>query len=79
MELSTFSSVELEFEQTIISIVGNEINSKNDVLNNLFACLTQIPITMVSYGGSVHNITLLVPNNYKNQTLKAINTGLFNL
>ncbi|HNL82845.1 MAG TPA: aspartate kinase, partial [Chitinophagaceae bacterium] len=79
LELSEFSSVELVFEQTIISIVGNEINAQNEIMPKIFSAISQIPVTMVSYGGSGHNISLLVPSNLKNQTLKALNTGLFDL
>jgi len=79
LELSEFSSVELVFEQTIISIVGNEINAHNEIMLKIFSAISQIPVTMVSYGGSGHNISLLVPRNLKNQTLKALNTGLFDL
>ncbi|HNF28998.1 MAG TPA: aspartate kinase [Chitinophagaceae bacterium] len=79
LELSEFSSVELVFEQTIISIVGNEINAQNEIMPKIFSAISQIPVTMVSYGGSGHNISLLVPRNLKNQTLKALNTGLFDL
>jgi aspartate kinase len=34
---------------------------------------------MVSYGGSPHNITLLLPSVHKTKTLQLINKGLFNL
>jgi len=34
---------------------------------------------MVSYGGSKHNISILVPSEYKTQTLQMLNGGLFGL
>ena len=34
---------------------------------------------MVSYGGSKHNISILIPASYKKQTLQLINKGVFNL
>ena len=78
-ELEPFGTVELENNQTIISIVGNEINDNGDALQSLFAAVKGIPVTMVSYGGSLHNISLLIPGNYKIQALQAINAGLFGL
>lgn len=78
-DLSAFGSVETEPNQTIISIVGNEINASGHALQQLFNSTNGIPITMVSYGGSMHNISLLVPNAYKQQTLQAINAGMFGL
>jgi len=78
-ELEPFGTVEIEQNQTIISIVGNEINDNGQALQNLFAASHGIPVTMVSYGGSLHNISLLIPSNYKTQALQAINSGLFGL
>lgn len=78
-ELEPFGTVELESNQTIISIVGNEINDNGQALQNLFAATKGIPVTMVSYGGSLHNISLLIPGDYKVQALQAINSGLFGL
>ena len=34
---------------------------------------------MVNYGGSAHNISLLIPSDYKKETLQLLNKGLFNL
>jgi aspartate kinase len=34
---------------------------------------------MVSYGGSPHNVTVLIPSSYKTETLQLLNKGLFNL
>jgi len=78
-ELSNIASVEVERGQTIVSIVGNEIAKTDAVLNKLFQAIDEIPVTMVSYGGSYHNISLLIPSVHKVKTLQLINKGLFNL
>ena len=78
-ELSNIASVEVEHNQTIVSIVGNEIAKTDAVLKKLFDAINEVPVTMVSYGGSAHNITLLLPSDYKTKTLQLINKGLFNL
>jgi aspartate kinase len=78
-ELSNIASVEIEKEQTIVSIVGNEIAQTSSVLKKLFDAIDEVPVTMVSYGGSPHNITLLLPSVHKTKTLQLINKGLFNL
>ncbi len=78
-ELSNIASVEVERGQTIVSIVGNEIAKTDEVLNKLFQSINEIPITMVSYGGSPHNISLLIPSGQKAKTLQLINKGLFDL
>lgn len=78
-ELEPFGTVDVEKGQTIVSIVGNEIAQTDHVLQKLFDALNEIPTTMVSYGGSPHNISLLVPQTYKTRTLQLLNAGLFGL
>lgn len=78
-ELSNIASVEIERGQTIVSIVGNEIAKTEFILKKLFNAIDEVPVTMVSYGGSAHNISLLLPSAYKTKTLQLINKGLFNL
>ena len=78
-ELNNIALVEVEHDQTIVSIVGNEIAKTDAVLNKLFQAINEIPVTMVNYGGSLHNISLLIPSAYKVKTLQLINKGLFKL
>lgn len=78
-ELEPFGHVEVEKQQSIVSIVGNEIAKTDDVLMKLFDAIREVPVTMVSYGGSPHNISLLVPNEYRTKTLQLLNSGLFGL
>jgi len=78
-ELESFGTVETDHNQTIVSIVGNEITETKDVLQKLFTILSDVPVRMVSYGGSKHNVSILIPGDYKTKTLQAINIGLFGL
>jgi aspartate kinase len=78
-ELEAFGTVEIDTNQTIVSIVGNEITETKEVMKKLFDAVSSIPVRMVSYGGSRHNISLLIPRSYKEQTLQLLNKGLFGL
>ena len=78
-ELEAFGTVEIDTNQTIVSIVGNEITDTKDIMFHLFESVKDIPVRMVSYGGSRHNVSLLIPRSYKEQTLKVLNKGLFGL
>jgi len=78
-ELEPFGNVEVEDNHSIVSIVGNEIALTQDVLAKLFEALIPVPVRMVSYGGSRHNVSLLIPSGYKTQTLQLLNKGLFGL
>lgn len=78
-ELEVFGSVEVDRKQTIISIVGEQIASDGDSLRKIFHSLNDIFIRMVSYGGSDHNVSLLVNAGDKNKALTKLNEGLFGL
>ncbi|HMK25279.1 MAG TPA: aspartate kinase [Chitinophagaceae bacterium] len=78
-ELELFGSIEVDKNQVIISVVGNEISKTEAMVKKLFGSIMNIPIRMVSYGGSPHNISLLVPAEYKTQILQQLNKGMFGL
>ncbi len=78
-ELEPFGTVEIDTNQTIVSIVGNEIMQTEEVMQKLFKSLKNIPVRMVSYGGSHHNISILIERSHKEQTLQALNVDLFGL
>jgi aspartate kinase len=78
-ELEPFGTVEVDKDQIIISVVGNEISQTEAMVKKLFGSIMNIPVRMVSYGGSPHNISLLVPAEYKTQILQQLNKGMFGL
>ncbi len=78
-ELEPFGSVEVDVNQVIISVVGNEISQTPDIIKKLFGSIMNIPIRMVSYGGSPHNISLLVSAEHKKKILQQLNKGMFGL
>jgi aspartate kinase len=78
-ELETFSTVDVDKDQTIICIVGNEIGEQPGTLKKIFDCVSNINVRMVSFGGSIHNISLLVDAADKKAVLQQLNSGLFGL
>jgi aspartate kinase len=78
-ELEVFSTVAVDRNQTIVSIVGNEIASDANTLKKVFDCLANVNVRMVSYGGSIHNISVLVAADEKKKVLQQLNSGLFGL
>jgi aspartate kinase len=78
-ELEAFGTVEIDKQQTIVSVVGNSIADDEAILKKVFNSLENIEVRMVSYGGSIHNISILVPADKKTAVLKQLNTGLFGL
>jgi aspartate kinase len=78
-ELELFGTVDVDSDQTIVSIVGNQITQTKDVLAKIFTNLSGIPVRMVSYGGSQHNISILISREHKEKTLQLLNKGLFGM
>jgi aspartate kinase len=77
--LEKFGSIEVDANQTIVCIVGHKIEGHQGILERVFGALNQVPIRMVSVGGSANNISLLIPSEYKKQALTALNKQLFGL
>ena len=76
-ELEKFSVVDIDKDQTIICIVGDMTFNKNGVVAKVLNALFDIPVRMVSYGGSEHNTSVLVATTFKAKALNALNESLF--
>ncbi|MVM39718.1 aspartate kinase [Spirosoma sp. HMF3257] len=77
-ELNTFCTLEEpDYDQTIICIVGNFSADNQGVAVRVFNAMKNIPIRMISYGGTESNLSLLVHGRYKAEALNALNDGLF--
>ncbi len=75
-ELDRFGTVEIDHDLTIICIVGDIIQEEKGFASKVFHALDGIPIRMISYGGSRHNISVLVPTSRKRETLRALSDNL---
>ncbi len=78
-ELQPLGELEILRDQSIVSVVGNKLAFQASLLTNMFDSLADIQINMVSYGGSAHNVSILIPTPSKNQTLQLLNKGIFGL
>ncbi len=77
-ELREFAELEdPDMNQVIICIVGNFYADKEGIAIKVLDAMRNIPIRMISYGASEHNISLLVDAGHKNDALNALNEGLF--
>ena len=76
-ELSEIALVEVEESQTIICIVGQLPKDKAGYGYEVLQALKDIPLRMVSYGGSTHNISVLVNENLKKEALQSLHKSLF--
>lgn len=77
-ELKEYGEVEVDTDLTIVCIVGDLIAEETGFAAEVFTALKNIQIRMISYGGSHHNISVLVKTDLKKQTLQAISNDLLN-
>ena len=77
-ELKKYGAVTVDKDMLIICVVGDfewdNIGFEADIVN----ALKDIPVRMISYGGSNFNVSLLIKAADKNRALKALSEHLFN-
>jgi len=77
-ELKEYGEVEVDNDLTIVCIVGDLIAEETGFAAKVFSALKDIQIRMISYGGSHHNISVLVKTDLKKQTLQTLSNNLLN-
>ncbi|WP_024741734.1 aspartate kinase [Tenacibaculum maritimum] len=75
--LETYGKVEIDSSLSIICVAGNFSQNTEGLSAKVFDCLKNIPVRMISYGGSNYNTSLLVKTTDKMEALNALNEGLF--
>jgi len=76
-ELQAFGNIEVDSDLSIICIAGDLAQNKKGVTSSIFNGLKDIPIRMISYGGSNYNLSFLVKSSDKIAVLNILNEGLF--
>ncbi len=76
-ELNNYGTVKVDEDQSIICVVGDFTSPKTGIASQVFNALKDVPIRMISYGGSNHNISLLVDSKEIKPALQALNNNLF--
>lgn len=76
-ELKKYGTVDIDENMCIICVVG-DLRSENVGFENRVAeAISQVPIRMISYGGSNHNISFLIRAEDKKTALCALSEKLF--
>ncbi|MBE7441711.1 MAG: aspartate kinase [Flavobacteriales bacterium] len=76
-ELKKYGTVDVDTNLTIVCVVGDFIAESKGYALQIFDALQHIPIRMISYGGSLHNVSLLVNTADKKEALISLNNKLF--
>lgn len=75
-DLQEFGEITVDQNHSIICVVGEAVIDDPHTYR-LFEILNSIPVRMISYGGSSHNISLLVDTRNKIEVLRKLNSKLF--
>jgi aspartate kinase len=78
-DLRKFGSVDIDVDQSIICIVGDNLQAQSGIAVKVFEALKAINVRMISFGGSKNNVSVLIDSNQKEAALKALNLHLFQL
>jgi aspartate kinase len=76
-ELEAFGNVETDHEQTIICVVGDFATDKHGFGSRVLEALKHLPLRMISYGGSKHNLSVLIKTEDKVEALRSLHSRLF--
>jgi len=76
-EVEAFGTVEVDKEQTIICVVGDFGTEKHGYAARVLESVKHIPVRMISYGGSDHNMSLLIHTADKTEVLRSLHNRLF--
>ena len=76
-ELSAFGTVDLDENHTIICVVGDFGAEKHGYAARVLEAVKHIPLRMISYGGSDHNLSLLLNTADKTEALRSLHNRLF--
>lgn len=77
-ELKKYGTVDIDKDMCIICVVG-DLDWSNVGFETLATdAMKKIPVRMISYGGSTHNISFLVKSEDKKRALQSLSDTLFN-
>jgi aspartate kinase len=76
-DLANYGVIEVDSDLTIVCVVGDFIAESKGHAQKIFKALENIPIRMISYGGSRHNVSILINTSDKKEALVALNEKLF--
>ena len=77
-ELKKCGTVEVDHNMCIICVVGDLVMENVGFESQVTQAMADVPIRMISYGGSNHNISFLIREEDKAKALKALSQHLFN-
>ena len=76
-DLKKFGTVTVDEDMVIVCVVGDMPYEQVGFQAKIVSALKDIPIRMISYGGSNYNVSILVSQKDKKRTLNALSEAIF--
>lgn len=76
-ELQKYGEVQVDENQSIVCVVGDFSGDSNGQATVVSDALKHLPVRMISYGGSEHNISMLLPQEHKVEALRSLHSRFF--
>lgn len=77
-ELKKYGTVSVDEDMVIVSVIGDLESEHAGFAANILGSMKDIPVRMLSYGGSKYNFSFLINKKDKEKTLQILNDKLFN-
>jgi len=77
-ELKKFGTVTVDTDMVIICVVGDLEWDNVGFESRVLHAMKEVPVRMISYGGSNYNISMLVKSSDKKRAMQALSDHLFN-
>ncbi|MDR0824341.1 MAG: aspartate kinase [Prevotella sp.] len=77
-DLKKYGTVSVDPDMVIVSIIGDLESEDAGIAVDIMGAMKEIPVRMLSYGGSKYNFSFLIHKKDKERTLQILNDKLFN-
>ncbi len=78
-QLKTIAHVDIDKQLDLITVVGNQLQSRSGVTANIFAVLSDYRIRMVCYGANPHNLSFLVDQKHSGDIVRTLHKALIHV
>ncbi|NDW19344.1 aspartate kinase [Dysgonomonas sp. 216] len=76
-DLKKYGSVSVNTNMTLVSVIGDMEWKNTQTKTKVMNAIKDLPVCMISYGGSDYNFSFLIKKDDKTKTLKTLNDNLF--
>jgi aspartate kinase len=77
-DLKKYGTVDVDTDQVIVCVVGDLVAENKGYAHSILDAIKEVPIRMISYGGSNYNVSLLINAKDKKKALNLLSDKLFN-